>query len=99
MRFFRGKACKLAIPAHTFIDEQSVDSLQYVVYSMNHGKSSFLEATYPIMQGVALESGEFDFRLDARDSMKQVSILLIYPIKHINNFNIFRLHPRRSVLL
>jgi hypothetical protein len=68
----QGKACKLSIPAHTFIDEQPIETLQYTVYPMTHGKN-FLDANYPMMEGVPLESGAFDFRLEARDNTKQAA--------------------------
>uniref|UniRef100_A0A914YET5 Uncharacterized protein n=1 Tax=Panagrolaimus superbus TaxID=310955 RepID=A0A914YET5_9BILA len=68
----QGKTCKLSIPAHTFIDEQPIETLQYTVYPMTHGKN-FLDANYPKMEGVPLENGAFDFRLEARDNMKQAA--------------------------
>lgn len=71
MFIFRGKICTFTIPSGTF----SVLDLKYSVYPIDHG-NDFLEAENDEIKGIGFNTGDYQFRLEARDSNDQVIFLL-----------------------
>lgn len=73
---YRGAVCELIIPQKTFVDAEDGDtkSLTLSVYPIVAEKNWLIvDRNRQILRGIPLNQGDFEFRLEARDSANQVS--------------------------
>ncbi|VDM49018.1 unnamed protein product [Toxocara canis] len=77
----RGAICEMAIPEKTFMDAEDGDtrSLTLSVYPIVATKNWLtVDRNRQVLRGVPLNQGDFEFRLEARDSANQVPQSVIF---------------------
>uniref|UniRef100_A0A915BI89 Peptidase S72 domain-containing protein n=1 Tax=Parascaris univalens TaxID=6257 RepID=A0A915BI89_PARUN len=94
----RGAVCELIIPTKTFVDAEDGDtnSLTLSVYPIVAEKNWLVvDRSRQILRGIPLNQGDFEFRLEARDSANQmtsaafrVSVEEAQPSNHLFIFDI-----------
>lgn len=80
-KFFRGAVCELIIPEKTFVDAEDGDthSLSLSVFTLGGNKSWLsIDRNRLMLRGISMNTGDFEFRLEARDSANQVRVFYIY---------------------